>query len=379
MKLIYCIHSVYNPGGMERVLLNKVSYLVQKFGWEILIVTTDQHNRPPFYPFPNQVRMVDLGINYSEDNTLGTIAKVRGYLRRRKRHKKALTELLIRERADIVVSLYPSESSFLPAIKDGSKKVLELHFCKFFRLQYGRTGLMGLLDRYRTRLDERIVRRFDRFVVLTQEDKGYWGNLPNLEVIPNAALFIAPRLSTQTEKRVIAVGRLDYQKGFDRLIRAWDIVQQNPSCQAWRLDIFGQGEWQEMLEEMIRERGLASSTRINDPSKRIGEEYASSSLLVMSSHYEGFPMVMIEAMACGLPVVAFDFKCGPRDIIEEGKNGCIVSEGDIPALARAITRLIEQDALRKAMAEEARKVTERYAEERIMQQWTELFNSLVSR
>lgn len=379
MKLIYCIHSVYNPGGMERVLLNKVSYLVQKFGWEILIVTTDQHNRPPFYPFPSQVRMVDLGINYSEDNTLGTIAKVRGYLRRRKRHKKALTDLLIRERADIVVSLYPSESSFLPAIKDGSKKVLELHFCKFFRLQYGRTGLMGLLDRYRTRLDERIVRRFDRFVVLTQEDKGYWGKLPNLEVIPNAALFIAPRLSTQTEKRVIAVGRLDYQKGFDRLIRAWDIVQQNPSCQAWRLDIFGQGEWQEMLEEMIRERGLARSTRINDPSKRIGEEYAASSLLVMSSHYEGFPMVMIEAMACGLPVVAFDFKCGPRDIIEEGKNGCIVSEGDIPALARAITRLIEQDALRKAMAEEARKVTKRYAEERIMQQWTELFNSLVSR
>lgn len=379
MKLIYCIHSVYNPGGMERVLLNKVSFLVEKLGWDILIVTTDQHNRPPFYPFPSQVRMVDLGINYSEDNKLGTIAKVRGYLRRRKMHKKALTELLMREKADIVISLYPSESSFLCDIRDGSKKVLELHFCKFFRLQYGRKGLMGLIDRYRTWLDERIVRRFDRFVVLTEEDKGYWGNLPNLEVIPNAALFIAPRLSAQTEKRVIAVGRLDYQKGFDRLIQAWRLVQQNPVCQDWRLDIFGQGEWQEMLEAMIHEYGLTHSAHINPPSKRIGEEYAASSLLVMSSHYEGFPMVMIEAMACGLPVVAFDFKCGPKDIILEGQNGIIVPEGDIPQLAQAITQLIEQETLRKAMSKEAREVTNRYSEERIMQQWIDLFTSLVSR
>ena len=379
MKLIYCIHSVYNPGGMERVLLNKVSFLVEKLGWDILIVTTDQHNRPPFYPFPSQVRMVDLGINYSEDNKLGTIAKVRGYLRRRKMHKKALTELLMREKADIVISLYPSESSFLCDIHDGSKKVLELHFCKFFRLQYGRKGLMGLIDRYRTWLDERIVRRFDRFVVLTEEDKGYWGNLPNLEVIPNAALFIAPRLSAQTEKRVIAVGRLDYQKGFDRLIQAWRLVQQNPVCQDWRLDIFGQGEWQEMLEAMIHEYGLTHSAHINTPSKRIGEEYAASSLLVMSSHYEGFPMVMIEAMACGLPVVAFDFKCGPKDIILEGQNGIIVPEGDIPQLAQAITQLIEQESLRKTMSKEAREVTNRYSEERVMQQWIDLFTSLVSR
>ena len=379
MKLIYCIHSVYNPGGMERVLLNKVSFLVEKLGWDILIVTTDQHNRPPFYPFPSQVRMVDLGINYSEDNKLGTIAKVRGYLRRRKMHKKALTELLMREKADIVISLYPSESSFLCDIRDGSKKVLELHFCKFFRLQYGRKGLMGLIDRYRTWLDERIVRRFDRFVVLTEEDKGYWGNLPNLEVIPNAALFIAPRLSAQTEKRVIAVGRLDYQKGFDRLIQAWRLVQQNPVCQDWRLDIFGQGEWQEMLEAMIHEYGLTHSAHINIPSKRIGEEYAASSLLVMSSHSEGFPRVMIEAMACGLPVVAFDFKCGPKDIILEGQNGIIVPEGDIPQLAQAITQLIEQEPLRKAMSKEAQEVTNRYSEERIMQQWIDLFTSLVSR
>lgn len=376
MKLIYCIHSVYNPGGMERVLLNKVRYLVEKMGWEILIVTTDQHNRPPFYPFPAEVRMVDLGINYSEDNAKGTLAKVRGYLKRRTQHKKALTTLLMQERADIVVSLYPSESSFLPAIKDGSKKVLELHYCKFFRLQYGRKGLMGLIDRYRTRLDERLVRRFDRFVVLTEEDKGYWGNLPNIEVIPNAALFIAPRYSTQNEKRVIAVGRLDYQKGFDRLIEAWALVQQNPACRSWRLDIFGQGEWQEMLEEMIRERDLGQTARINPPSKQIGEEYAASSILVMSSHYEGFPMVMIEAMACGVPVVSYDFKCGPRDIIREGDNGLIIPEGDISALAEGICRLIQEEELRRSMSMKAQEVTTTYSEEKVMRRWITLFNSM---
>lgn len=377
MKLIYCIHSVYNPGGMERVLLNKVRYLVKKMGWEILIVTTDQHNRPPFYPFPAEVRMVDLGINYSEDNAKGTLAKVRGYLKRRTQHKKALTTLLMQERADIVVSLYPSESSFLPDIKDGSKKVLELHYCKFFRLQYGREGLMGLIDRYRTRLDERLVRRFDRFVVLTEEDKGYWGNLPNIEVIPNAALFIAPRHSTQTEKRVIAVGRLDYQKGFDRLIEAWALVQQNPACRSWRLDIFGQGEWQEMLEEMIRERNLGQTAQINPPSKQIGEEYAASSILVMSSHYEGFPMVMIEAMACGVPVVSYDFKCGPRDIIREGDNGLIIPEGDISALAMGICRLIQEEELRRSMSMKAQEVTTTYSEEKVMRRWITLFNSMV--
>lgn len=376
MKLIYCIHSLYNPGGMERVLVNKVSYLVRQMGWEVVVVTTDQHQRPVFYPLPEEVRLIDLDINYSEDNSKGTFRKIGGYLRRRRLHRRRLTEVLMREKADTVVSLYPSESSFIPEIKDGSKKVLELHFCKFFRLQYGRKGLMGLIDRIRTWQDERLVRRFDKFVVLTEEDRGYWGTLPNMEVIPNAALFIAPAYATQAEKRVIAVGRLDYQKGFDRLVEAWALVQQNEAFRDWRLDIFGQGEWRDMLEQMICERGLQQTARINAPSKQIGVEYAASSLLVMSSNYEGFPMVMIEAMACGLPVVAFEFKCGPKDIINDHHNGIRVEEGNISALADAMMELMQDAELRRRMSLEARKVTETYSEERVMRQWVTLFESL---
>lgn len=376
MKIIYCTHSTYNPGGMERVLYNKVKYLAEQMDWDVTVVTTDQHNSPSFYPFPEKVRMIDLGINYSEDNVRGAFGKISGYLKKRRKHRRLLEELLMKEKADIVVSLYPSESSFIPDIKDGSKKVLEIHYCKFFRLQYGRKGLLGAIDRWRTWQDERVVRRFDKFVVLTNEDRGYWGNLPNIEVIPNAAMFVADRYSDVSAKRVIAVGRLDYQKGFDRLIQAWEFVRESGLYNGWRLDIFGQGEWKEMLQGMIDERNLNDSVFINRPTKNIGREYAGSAMLVMSSNYEGFPMVMIEAMACGLPVVSFDFKCGPKDIIHDGENGLIIHNGDIKALAEGMMKLMEDTSIRKRMSRNAIKIVDTYSEKAVMDRWIGLFNNL---
>lgn len=377
MKLIYCIRALYNPGGMERVLLNKVTYLVGKSGWDIMVVTTDQKGRPTFYAFPKRVKMVDLGINYSDDNSRPVLGKIVGYLWRRRMHKKRLSALLKKEKADIVVSLYPSESSFIPSIHDGSKKVLELHYNKFFRLQYNRGGLLGLIDRWRTKQDERIVSQFDRFVVLTDEDKTYWGSLPNIEVIPNAALPMGESFSDVSPKRVIAVGRLDYQKGFDRLIKAWEIVQRQGAFTDWHLDIFGQGEWKEMLQRTIEERGLQATMHINPPTKNIASEYARSSLLVMSSNYEGFPMVMIEAMACGLPVVSFDYKCGPKDIIKDGENGLLVTNDDIQGLANAMMRVMEDDELRRKLSLNACKVVATYSEQAVMGQWIKLFTDLV--
>lgn len=376
MKILYCTHSTYNPGGMERVLLNKVTFLSKLSGWEVSVVTTDQHQRPPFYPFPEKVQMTDLGINYSEDNDKGTWKKIVGYLRKRREHKRKLAALLERERPDIVVSLYPSESSFIPEIKDGSKKVLELHFNKYFRLQYGRSGIIGWIDRWRTRQDERIVRRFDKFVVLTNEDRGYWGNLPNIEVIPNAAMHVSDRYSDVENKRVIAVGRLDYQKGFDRLILAWQRVQSTGRFKDWTLDIFGQGEWQEMLQQMINKAGLQSTARINRPTNNIVDEYIKSSLIVMTSNYEGFGMVLVEAMACGVPAIAFDCKCGPKDIIRQGENGLLVHNGDVDGLADAMMEVMADDDYRKMLSENAKAVVDTYSEQAVMARWLRLFEEL---
>ena len=375
MKILYLIHSTYNPGGMERVLLNKVTWLVEKMGWEVTVVTTDQHGRQSFYPFPEGVRMVDLGVNYSEDNGKPFIKKLLGFAKRRRLHAKRLKALLEQIRPDVVDCFYPGECSFVPGLKDGSKKVMELHQSKLFHHQYNRTGLMGLADKVRARMDERLVRKFDRFVVLTEEDAKMWGEMPNIRVIPNAANFIAQKYSGCSEKRVIAVGRLDYQKSFDRLILVWEKVREK--MPDWRLDIFGQGEWREMLQKMIDERGLQDCVRLNAPTKNIGKEYSESSMIVMSSHYEGFPMVMIEAMACGLPAVCFDFKCGPRDIIDEGENGLIVKDGDIEGLAEAIVKLMKDEELRKRMGENAKRVVETYSEERVMGLWEELFEEIL--
>lgn len=379
MKIIYCTHSTYNPGGMERVLLNKVTYLSALPEWEVSVVTTDQHQRPSFYPFPEKVRMTDLEINYSDDNDKGIWKKITGYLRKRKEHKRKLTALLLKEKPDIVVSLYPSESSFIPDIKDGSKKVLELHFNKFFRIQYGRKGIIGLIDRWRTRQDERIVRRFDKFVVLTNEDKGYWGDLPNIEVIPNAAIHVSKNYSEVKNKRVIAVGRLDYQKGFDRLIQAWKLVQHTGRFSDWKLDIFGQGEWREMLQQMIDKQELQNTAKINPPTNAILNEYVHSSLLVMSSNYEGFGMVLVEAMSCGVPVISFDCKCGPKDIIHSGINGLLVPNGDIRALAHAMMEVMADEAYRKILSQNARKVVDTYSEEAVMSQWIRLFTSITAK
>lgn len=361
---------------MERVLSNKVSWIVSNTDWQVKIVTTDQHGRPPFYQFPSGVEMIDLGVDYSDDNAGPAMAKIAGYLRRRRLHKARLTDLLMREKADVVVSMFPSESSFIPDIRDGSRKVLELHFNRFFRIKYGRRGLLGMADRFRSWQDVRLVRRFDRFVVLTEEDCRNWGSLPNIEVIPNG--IIRPSAYSDVSRhRVIAVGRLDWQKGFDRLIEAWGKVMRTGRYGDWRLDIFGKGEWHDRLQEQIQSLGLASSVRLNSPTSDIMQEYTRSSMLVMTSHYEGFPMVLAESMSCGVPAVAFDCPCGPEDIIKDGVSGFLVKDGDITALADAMMRLMDDDALRHDMSEEARKVADTYSEASVMNRWMTLFENLV--
>lgn len=374
MKIIYCIAGTFNSGGMERVLANKANYLVAH-GYEVVIVTTDQKERAPYFALDSRIQQKDLGVNYADNQNVGVFKKILSYIRKQKLHRERLSAVMNREKADIVISMFDHEASFLYDIDDGSKKVLEVHFSRYKRLQYGRKGVYQIIDRYRSRQDLSLVRRYARFVVLTKEDAEYWGNLSNIEVIPNANSFVSETKALCDEKRVIAVGRYDYQKGFEDLIAAWKYVSdKHPE---WMLAIFGHGPLKEEMLKQINELELSNSVRLEKPVQNIKREYLHSSILAMSSRYEGLPMTLLEAQSCGLPIAAYACKCGPRDIITNGKSGFLIEEGNIRELADRLVQLIEDPELRKSMGREGVLNSEEFGIEKIMWKWESLFNDLL--
>lgn len=374
MKILYSIAGTYNSGGMERVLANKANWLVAH-GHEVIIVTTDQRGESPYFPLDARIKCYDLAINYEENNGKSFLNKLIHYPFKQWKHKVRLTALLKELRPDIVISMFCNDASFIPSIKDGSKKILEIHFSRFKRLQYGRKGLWRLADWWRYKTDAKVVSRFDKFVVLTHEDKEYWGNSRNMCVIPNARTFEVNQPATLEAKKVVAVGRLNHQKGFDRLIDAWSIVDNVVS--GWKLQIVGDGELREQLQNNIRELGLSNQINIGRAEKDMMSVYKDASILAMSSRYEGLPMVLLEAQAAGLPIVSFDCKCGPKDVIENGVDGFLVEDGDIEQLAQKLVVLMQDANLRKQMGSAAYAHSERYSEERIMKQWTDLFDEVM--
>ena len=169
MRIIYNISATYNSGGMERVLANKANWLVRN-GYEVSILTTDQKDRSPFFDFDPRIRFYDLGINYEENNGGSFLNKLIHYPFKQWKHKKALRTLLPELKADVVVSMFCNDASILPKMKDDSRKVLEIHFSRFKRQQYERKGLWKIADEIRSWNDQNVVSKFDRFVVLTEED-----------------------------------------------------------------------------------------------------------------------------------------------------------------------------------------------------------------
>lgn len=374
MKIAYCIAGTCNSGGMERVLANKANYLV-KHGYEVLIITTDQNGKVPFFQLDDEIKCYDLGINYEENNRGTFWNKLIHYPGKQWKHKRLLSSLLKSERPDITISMFCNEVSFLPDIKDGSKKVLEIHFSKYKRLLYGRKGLWRLADKWFSIQDEKWVKRYDKFVVLTEEDRSFWGNLTNLLVIPNARTFTPLETADMENKTVIAIGRYTYQKGFDRLIDAWRIL--SPDYPDWKLKIIGDGEDKDMMEEMIDKYNLRNSLFLISSNNEIEKYYLEASFYVMSSRYEGLPMVLLEAQAFGLPVVSFCCKCGPSDIIENGVNGYLVEEGNVSALALRMKDIMSDIGLRRKMSKNAIIKSKNFSVDSVMSHWINLFDSLV--
>jgi glycosyltransferase involved in cell wall biosynthesis len=379
LKIAYCIPSLYSVSGMEKTLTIKANYFAEKFNYKIFIILTDGKERIPAFTLSDKIEVRNLDINYDKIWSYPFYKKVFAYTVKQIIYRKRLTKVLKEISPDITVSMLRREINFITKIKDGSKKIGEMHFNKGNYRDFNSPGTLSLP--FKTMLSQlwmqqlvRNLKRLDRFVVLSYEDKDKWHELDNVSVIYNPLESLPDKVSDCSAKRVVSAGRFVRQKGFDMLIRSWKrVAEKHPD---WILTIYGSGDKTE-IRKQAREYGILGSCNFEEPVVNLYDKFVESSIFAFSSRFEGFGMVITEAMACGIPPVAFACPCGPKDIISDGKDGYLVDPGDTEILAQKICCLIEDDSMRTKMGGEARIRAERFKIERIAQEWDLLFKSIV--
>ena len=380
MKIAYCIPSLYYPSGMERVLTLKANYLARHYGHEVHIVLTDGAEREPYYPLDPAVRVHNLHLDFDAMYGMALHRKIIYYLRRQRRFRPLLDRCLNEIRPDVTVSLLRRDINLLDRMTDGSVKMGELHFSRYDYRDSTNLRLPRWIQHIVAGFWQgqllRKLRRLSRFVVLSHEDADLWApDLDNVRVIHNPLSFFPDEVSDCMQKQVIAAGRYVPQKGFDLLIEAWQkVAERHPD---WVLRIYGDG-MRDQLQARIDAAGVTGSCILEHNTPDIAAKIRESSVFAFSSRFEGFGMVLIEAMACGVPPVSFACPCGPRDIITDGEDGLLIPPGNTGKLAEGICRLIEDDALRCRMGSVARKNVERFRIERIMAQWNCLFEEAIN-
>lgn len=374
MKIVYCIPSTFNKGGMERAISAKANCLIKR-GYDIYILTTNQRGRTSAFALDKRIRTVDLGINYGSYHNCSLWKRIYHYVRSRNLHKKKLRAFLNQVHADIVISTFNNELSLLPSMQDGSKKMVEFHFSRVVLRDETKTGIYRWIERWVEWTSNRDIRKYCRLVVLNPVEAHEWNFLPNVIHIPNMLTMQNTELSDLEVKRVIAVGRYETVKGFDRLIEIWaQVACKKPE---WTLHIYGEGSLRGSLQTMIDENGLSGSVFLEGNSENIMQEYQHSSVFVLSSYTEGFGMVLVEAASVGVPVVSFDCPSGPRNIIHDGQTGFLVEDGNIKKFADKLLMLMDDVNLRREMGRRAYEDSRQYLPEVVMKQWTELFEEMV--
>lgn len=378
IKLAYCIPGLYASGGMERVLTLKANYLAEKLGYDVTIILTEEKGRKLYYDLSPLVKVINLDINFDRIAERNLAKRFYKYFRCQRLYKKRLKETLCELHPDITISTLRREINFITSIPDGSRKIGELHFSRYSYRNFNDIKAPASIRKLAAKLwMKQLIGKLEKlakFVVLTNEDREKWVELHNVTCIHNPSTFRAPRLSDGESKRVLAVGRYTYQKGFDLLLPAWKIVcEKHPD---WELIIYGDGErtsYQKLADELELSR---KTCRLEESTSQVAEEMASSSIFVLSSRYEGMPMVLGEAMACGIPPVAFACPCGPRDIITDGEDGLLAENGNVEQLAEKLNYLIENESIRKQMGKNAVVNIQHFNLENIMREWDELFKSI---
>ncbi|WP_161971755.1 glycosyltransferase family 4 protein [Algoriphagus kandeliae] len=365
MKILYIIDFLGKPGGMERVLSTKVNYLCDQLNHEITIISRNALPKDLFFNYSNNVKIISLNLT---KNCF-------------KNYETKLAEYLSTNKQDVVIGLFGSELPFLYKLKDGSKKIQEFHFSKNYlihlvnHLPNIRLRFLRKVKANFTLIKERYyAKKYDALVLLSKRDQELWGATYNSFVIPNPLSFQTKEKSSVTNKKIISIGRLIAQKGFDDLIKAFSTIHYE--IEGWTLEIIGEGQDYEYLQSLIFKMGLKGKVKISSPLKDIQTALIDSSIFVFPSKYEGFGLVLTEAMECGLPSIAYDCECGPSEIIRHGEDGFLVPLSDIDSLAKHIKILALDFSRRKEMSTNAVKNVKRFYGNAIMNYWEDLFKTL---
>ena len=315
-------------------------------------------------------------MNYDQFDELSPWKRYWKTYQLRSQHKARLEAELKRLHADITVSVWRQEASFLPDLKDGSRKILELHTSKFapVRMYPVESKLKRQFGQLRVALQERVAARYDRFVILTHEEKPFWKDFSNLSVIPNPLSFTSQKYADTSARRVMIAGRMEYVKNFPELLQIWARVA--PEFPDWKLHIYGDGWMLGALKNKADGLGIAPQVIFEGAVNDMETAYCSSSIYVLTSHYEGLPMVLLEAQSVGLPAVSYMCPSGPRDIITDGKDGFLIPLYDQETFAERLRTLMRDEELRRRMGQAAEKASHRYDLDVIMPQWLSLFNEL---
>ena len=379
MKIVYVIDSLASKGGAERIISEKMSYLTDHFGYDVTVVTCYQPaSLPNVYPISSKVKQINLCIPYYSQYRVGYPMRLFIKLSYYRRLRRQLREIVEKVDPNILVGVSYFKADMLCKIKCKAAKVIEAHEARLFSLEldgnYSSPFLRTWVHFSGKRYFRNIEKHADVVVTLTQGDSKLWKNARRVEIIPNFSAMPISRLSLCTEKRVIAVGRLEWQKGYDLLFEVWKRVEKKHPD--WKLDIFGGGRLENTLKEQLALSGMKMVTIIPF-TPNISEEYAKSSICVLSSRFEGFSLVLLEAMRHGVPGVSFDCPFGPSEVLENGKCGFIVPVEDVTALANKLCVLIEDESLRKQFSTAALERAKIFDVDKIMLRWNRLFKELL--
>ena len=376
MKLVYIFTSFAAKGGAERIFCDKMNWLAEVAGYEIVFVTYEQGNHPFAYPLSNKIRHVDLNTRFFTTGTMPLLKRIRFKFTMPRLFKHRLRQLLDEIQPNLVISTTNSLFLFREILSMPYRHVVESHVYYGRLLQFIFTHIPWL-DRKISQHLLKMLKRCEKVVVLTHKDAACWKGYDNIEVIHNVVTNYPEKITDVADrpKRIIAVGRLHEQKGFDLLIQSWQLIAaRHPD---WQLVVYGHGGDLQKLQQQLEKAGLTSSMTFAGTTDNIYKEYQNSAFYVMSSRYEGWGLVLVEAMSCGLPCVSFDCPYGPSDIIRDGEDGFLVENGNIQQLAEKMELLINNKELRERLGVRARLNAARFTSDNIMPQWTKLFETIV--